>query len=143
LSSLLIASCDSIIAPFLVSYGITMRTASLLLPVVRLSSVLPRARLSLPHIYIYIYKWMYVCVCSSITLERLERLQPNLEHIWLYVYAYKNLIAISLRGPTPTPCLALRCLIVCAYIYTRICIYNIYTGWFTKFSRHLVRAFLR
>jgi hypothetical protein len=24
-------------------------------------------------------------VCSSITLERLERLQPNLEHILLYV----------------------------------------------------------
>jgi hypothetical protein len=26
-----------------------------------------------------------VCVCSSITLERLERFQPNLVHILLYV----------------------------------------------------------
>jgi hypothetical protein len=28
---------------------------------------------------------MCVCVCSSITLERLERFQPNLVHILLYV----------------------------------------------------------
>jgi hypothetical protein len=26
-----------------------------------------------------------MCVCTSITLERLERFQPNLVHIWLYV----------------------------------------------------------
>jgi hypothetical protein len=46
---------------------------------------------NLSTIYIYIYKWVYVCVrvcllvCSGITLERLERFQPNLVHIWLYV----------------------------------------------------------
>jgi hypothetical protein len=30
---------------------------------------------------------MYVYVCSSITLELLERFQPNLVHIWLYLGA--------------------------------------------------------
>jgi hypothetical protein len=28
---------------------------------------------------------VYMCVCPSITLERLERFQPNLVHILLYV----------------------------------------------------------
>jgi hypothetical protein len=28
---------------------------------------------------------VYMYVCSGITLERLERYQPNLVHIWLYV----------------------------------------------------------
>jgi hypothetical protein len=31
---------------------------------------------------------MCVCVCPDITLERLERFQPNLVHILLYIYIY-------------------------------------------------------
>jgi hypothetical protein len=40
--------------------------------------------------YIYIYGngcvYVCVCVCPGITLERLERFQPNLVHILLYIY---------------------------------------------------------
>jgi hypothetical protein len=41
------------------------------------------------YVYIYIYMCVCVCVCvcvcSGITLERLERFQPNLVHTLLYV----------------------------------------------------------
>jgi hypothetical protein len=45
-----------------------------------------------------------MCVCSSITLERLERLQPNLVHIWLYV------------------CIKIYVYIICIYVYIYIII---------------------
>jgi hypothetical protein len=37
-------------------------------------------------VYIYIYMCVCVCVCPGITLERLERFQPNLVLTLLYVW---------------------------------------------------------
>jgi hypothetical protein len=37
--------------------------------------------------FVCMYVWLCVCVCSDITLECLERFQPNFVHIWLYVCA--------------------------------------------------------
>jgi hypothetical protein len=52
------------------------------------------------HMTIYIYiNILYMCVCgyvcSSITLERLERFQPNLVHMTIYIIKLLRLYTID------------------------------------------------